>query len=402
MKILVINCGSSSIKFKLFEMPGPDMLAMGIVDRIGQTNAEIRFRKKGGTESTHQQSIKDHHEGIQYILVSLTDELCGCLKSLSDLDAVGHRVAHGGDQFKESTLINDQLCIEIEKYAELAPLHNPINLKGIEAVQKLVPALKQVAVFDTAFHQSLPEYAYMYALPYYFYEKYKIRRYGFHGTSHYFVSKRACEILNADIYKQKIITCHLGNGSSMTAIMEGKSVDTSMGFTPSEGLIMGTRPGDLDVGILPYIMKKENIDCEAVNTILNEESGLLGISGISSDMRDIERSITHKGNARAKLSREMFFYRIRKYIGAYAAVMNGLDILVFTGGIGENCHEISSGLCKGLDFLGIELKDETPGRSAAEEQIISSFQSRVTVMIIPTDEELVIAEETMRLIPVKN
>lgn len=379
-------------------MPGRDILSRGIVEKIGLKNSEIKFHHKTGKEINSEEAITDHNTGIKFILNALTNEHYGCLKNLSDLDAVGHRVTHGGDRFKETILLNDDIIIEIEKYSDLAPLQNPHNLKGIKAIRKLIPDMKQVAVFDTAFHQTIPEYAYMYAIPYTYYEKYKIRRYGFHGSSHYFVSKRACEILNVDINKQKIITCHLGNGSSVTAIHNGKSIDTSMGFTPAEGLIMGTRPGDLDVSILPYIMKKEGIDYESMNTILNEQSGMLGISGISSDMREIEASIKTKNNPRAKLSREMFFYRIRKYIGAYTAVLNGLDILVFTGGIGENCHEIPTGLCSDLDYLGVEINTESESISPSEERIISTDNSRVHVLVIPTNEELVIAEETMQII----
>jgi acetate kinase len=295
-------------------------------------------------------------------------------------------------------LIDEGVFNEIARFAELAPLHNPHNLKGIEAMQNAVPGIIQVAVFDTAFHKTIPEYAFMYAIPYYLYEKYGIRRYGFHGTSHYYVAIRACEILNVNIHQQKIITCHLGNGSSVAAIKEGKSIDTSMGFTPAEGLIMGTRPGDLDVSILPYIMKKEGMECEEVNTLMNEKSGMLGISGISSDIREIEKVIRETGDARARLSMEMFFYRIRKYIGAYAAIMNGLDILVLTGGIGENCHEISTGLCHELDFLGIELKPEQETHPNSTERILSSEHSRVKVMVIPTNEELVIAQESWKVI----
>jgi acetate kinase len=398
MKILVINCGSSSIKYKLFNMPGEDILAMGIVEKIGLQHSEIKIHNKVGNEIISEEPIADHREGIKYILNALTNEHCGCLKDLRDLNAVGHRVAHGGDKFNESVLINDTILSEIESFSDLAPIHNPHNLRGIEAIQKLVPGVKQIAVFDTAFHHTIPEHAFMYAIPYSYYEKYKIRRYGFHGTSHYYVSKRACEILNVNISKQKIVSCHLGNGSSVAAIKEGKSIDTSMGFTPAEGLIMGTRPGDLDVSILPYIMKKEDIDCESVNAILNEQSGMLGISGVSSDMREIEESITKDNNTRAKLSMEMFFYRIRKYIGAYAAVLNGIDILVFTGGIGENCHKISTGLCKGLDFLGIEINSDSESVSPTEERIISTDKSRVSVIVIPTNEEKVIAKETWQII----
>ncbi len=402
MKILVINCGSSSIKFKLYEIPGYKVLAMGVVEKIGLNGSELRYQYMEDQEITSRFQISNHQEGIQHILNALTDSQDSCIDQLSDLEAVGHRVAHGCDTFKDSILIDaDKLSI-IEEFSDLAPLHAPHNLKGIEAIKKLAPEIRQVAVFDTAFHQTIPEHAYMYALPYSYYEKYKIRRYGFHGSSHYYVSRRACEILNVDINNQKIISCHLGNGSSITAIKNGKSIDTSMGFTPAEGLIMGTRPGDLDIGILPFIMKKENIDCETMNTILNEQSGMLGISGVSSDMREIEEAITAKKNSRARLSMEMYFYRIRKYIGAYAAVLNGLDILVFTGGIGENCREITTGLCSGLDFLGIELNDELKSDINSEEKIISTKNSSIKVMVIPTDEELVIAEETVHLILEQN
>lgn len=398
MKILAINCGSSSIKYKLYNLPHYEILATGLVDRVGLNDSALKLINEDSTEIIYDEEIPDHKEGIRLILEALTDKHCGCLTNLSELSSIGHRVAHGGDRFIETVVITNEILNEIEKYSELAPLQNPHNIKGIRAIQRLVPETTQVAVFDTAFHKSMPEYAFMYAIPYSYYEKYKIRRYGFHGMSHYYVSKRACEILNVDINKQKIITCHLGNGSSVTAIKDGKSIDTSMGFTPAQGLIMGTRPGDLDVSILPYIMKKENIDCERATAILNEESGMLGISGISSDMREIEEKILDGGNARAQLSMEMYFYRVKKYIGAYAAVLNGLDILVFTGGIGENCEKISTGICSGLDYLGIEIEPLQKIINPVHEKIISTNNSSVKVMMIPTDEELVIAEETWHII----
>lgn len=398
MKILVLNCGSSSIKYRLYEVPGYKQLAAGIIERIGFNHTKISFSGHDDKKTISEEQFKNHTEGIKYILKILTSQQYGCLKDLSDLNAVGHRVTHGGYKFKDSVVINPANLAEIEYFSDLAPLHNPHNLKGIEAINKLIPDITQVAVFDTVFHQTIPEHAYMYAIPFSLYEKYNIRRYGFHGTSHYYVSHKACEILDVDINEQKIISCHLGNGSSITAIKNSKSIDTSMGFTPAEGLIMGTRPGDLDVGILPYIMKKEQMDCESVNKILNEQSGMLGISGVSSDMREIEKSINQENNLRARLSMEMFFYRIRKYIGAYAAVLNGIDILVFTGGIGENCRKISTGICSGLDFLGIEISTDSDLNVNSEEQIISTKNSRVTVMVIPTNEEIVIAKETFRLV----
>lgn len=398
MKILVLNCGSSSIKFRLYEVPGYKQLVTGIIERIGFNHSRINFFGKEDKETISEEHFKNHGEGIKYILDLLTSPHCGCLKDLSDLSAVGHRVTHGGYKFRDSIIINSDNLAEIKDFSDLAPLQNPHNVKGIEAINKLIPDIMQVAVFDTAFHQTIPDYAYLYAIPYSFYKKYNIRRYGFHGTSHYYVSHKACEILNVGINEQKIISCHLGNGSSIAAIENGRSIDTSMGFTPAEGLIMGTRSGDLDAGILTYIMKKEQIDCESVNKLLNEQSGMLGISGISSDMREIEESINKENNARARLSMEMFFYRIRKYIGAYAAVLNGIDILVFTGGIGENCRKISTGLCSGLDFLGIEIRTDLDMSVSSEEKIISTKNSRVTVMVIPTNEEIVIAEETFHLI----
>jgi acetate kinase len=323
MKILVLNCGSSSIKYQIFSMRKKLLLAKGVAEKVGLKGSFVKHEKENGQKVLFEGEIIDHQTGIEYIL-----GIHGCLKDMGDIEAVGHRVAHGGENFKESKFINDYVHSEIEKCNEIAPLHNPANLKGIDAMKKLIPSIRQVAVFDTAFHQTMPEHAYMYAIPYSLYIKYKIRRYGFHGTSHYYVSKRACEILKVDISKQKIITCHLGNGASMTAIDGGKSVDTSMGFTPVEGLIMGTRSGDIDMGAVAFIMDKEEIGLSSVNTVFNKQSGMLGVTGVSSDMREIEEAAFKNGDIRAKLGLDMYHYRIKKYIGAYAAAMGGLDLLI--------------------------------------------------------------------------
>ncbi len=398
MKILVLNCGSSSIKFQLFDMRKTVVLAKGIAEKVGLKGSFVKLEKKDGQKVQFDGEIIDHQTGIEYILGILTSTKHGCLKGLQDIGATGHRVAHGGENFKGSAFIDDSVQAEIEKLGELAPLHNPANLKGIIAIKNLIPGIKQVAVFDTAFHQTMPERAYMYAIPYSLYNKYKIRRYGFHGTSHDYISKRACEILKVDIKTQKIITCHLGNGASMTAIMDGKSIDTSMGFTPIEGLIMGTRSGDLDIGVVSYIMDKEEIGLSSVNTVFNKQSGLLGVSGVSSDMREINEAAWTKGNARAQLSLDMYYYRIKKYIGSYAAALGGLDLLIFTGGIGENSYTTRLEVCKNMEFMGIELDVKKNGSSLSEETIISTGNSKVKVMVVPTNEELVIARDTMQII----
>jgi acetate kinase len=398
MKILVLNCGSSSIKYQLFDMDRKVLMAKGIAEKVGLKGSFIKLEKENGHKALFEGEIIDHQTGIEYILGVLTSTKHGCIKSLSEIDAVGHRVAHGGEYFKGSAFIDDKAQSEIDNLGEVAPLHNPANLKGIMAMKILIPGIPQVAVFDTAFHQTIPEHAYMYAIPYSLYNKYKIRRYGFHGTSHYYVSKRACEILGVDITKQKMITCHLGNGASMTAIKDGISVDTSMGFTPIEGLIMGTRSGDLDIGIVSFIMDKEEIGLSSMNTVFNKQSGMLGITGVSSDMREIETAAREKGNARAQLALDMYHYRIKKYIGAYAAALEGLDILVFAGGIGENGPETREAVCKGLEFIGIELDKKKNMGLRSKEMVISSAKSKVKVMVVPTNEELVIAEDTMRII----
>jgi len=374
------------------------LMAKGIAEKVGLKGSFIKLEKESGEKALFEGEIIDHQTGIEYILGILTSNKHGCIKNLDEIDAVGHRVAHGGEYFKGSAFIDDKAQAEIEKLCEVAPLHNPANLKGIVAMKALIPGIRQVAVFDTAFHQTIPEYAYMYAIPYSLYNKYKIRRYGFHGTSHYFVSKRACEILQVDIKKQKIITCHLGNGASMAAIKEGNSVDTSMGFTPVEGLIMGTRSGDLDIGVVSFIMDKEQIGLNSLNTVFNKQSGMLGVSGVSSDMREIEAAAFEKENARAKLALDMYHYRIKKYVGAYAAALGGLDILIFAGGIGENSPESREQICSDMEFIGIELDKKKNDGLRSKERIISKENSKVKIMVIPTNEELVIAEDTMEII----
>jgi acetate kinase len=398
MKILVLNCGSSSIKYQLLDMERKAIMAKGVVEKVGLKGSFVKLEKENGHKALFEGEVIDHQTGIEYVLGILTSANHGCIKNLEEIDAVGHRVAHGGENFKSSTFIDEKALVEIDILGELAPLHNPANMKGILAMKALIPNIRQVAVFDTAFHQTIPEHAYMYAIPYSLYNKYKIRRYGFHGTSHFFVSKRGCEILNADIKKMKIITCHLGNGASMTAISGGQSIDTSMGFTPIEGLIMGTRSGDLDIGVVSFIMDKEEIGLNSMNTVFNKQSGMLGITGVSSDMREIEIAAIEKGNARAQLALDMYNYRIKKYIGSYAAALGGLDLLIFAGGIGENSPETREAVCKGLEFIGIEIDPTKNNGLRSKEQIISSENSKVKVMVVPTNEELVIAEDTMQII----
>ncbi len=402
MKVLVLNCGSSSIKFQLWNMTNQTRMAVGIAEKVGLKGSFVKLEKEDGSKVMFEGEIIDHQTGIEYILGIVTSAKHGCLKSIHDIEAVGHRVAHGGENFKGSAFIDDYALAEIEKCCELAPLHNPANLKGIKAMMQLLPGIKQVAVFDTAYHQTMPEHAYMYAIPYSLYSKYKIRRYGFHGTSHSYISKRACEILNVDIKDQKIITCHLGNGASMCAISEGKSVDTSMGFTPVEGLIMGTRTGDLDIGVVSYIMDKEELHLGSLNTVFNKQSGMLGITGVSSDMREIEDAAWKEGNQRALLALQMYDYRIRKYIGSYAAALGGLDILIFAGGIGENGAENRESICKNLEFLGIKIDKAKNDNLRGKEMVISADDSKVKVIVVPTNEELVIAQDTYNIVSSMN
>jgi acetate kinase len=397
MKILVLNCGSSSIKYQLFDMTSGVVLAKGIVEKIGLKGSFLRNERFDGDKVKLEGEILDHQSGIEYILGMMISKKRGVIKDLNEIDAVGHRLVHGGETFKGSCYLDDITIKGVEDCSDLAPLHNPANLKGIYAMKALLPKVPQVGVFDTSFHQTMPDYSFMYAIPYSLYKKYGIRRYGFHGTSHSYVAKRACEVLKADFPRQKIITCHLGNGASITAIKDGKSVDTSMGLTPVEGLIMGTRSGDIDGGVLTLIMEKEEIDYAALNTLINKHSGLLGVSGVSSDMREIEAAAA-EGNERAALSLKMYNYRVKKYIGAYAAAMGGVDIVVFTGGVGENGCEIRENICNELEFLGIEFdKDKNKGVRGIE-KVISKDKSRVTVIIIPTNEEFVIASDTRYIV----
>ncbi|NLU29748.1 MAG: acetate kinase [Bacteroidales bacterium] len=397
MKILVLNCGSSSIKYKLFDMRSNEVIAQGGVEKIGMKGSFLKLTLPDGQKVQLEGEILEHRAGIEYIFGVMLSEKYGCIRSLDEIDAVGHRVVHGGERFNKSVLITEEVIEMLKECIELAPLHNPPNLKGIYAIQELLPHTPQVSVFDTAFHQTMPDYAYVYGLPYSLYEKYGIRRYGFHGTSHRYVSKRACEFLNVPYESQRIITAHIGNGVSITAIKNGKSVDTSMGMTPVEGLMMGTRSGDLDPGVISYIMEKEHMSASGISTLLNKFSGVLGISGISSDMREIEVGIK-ENNPRAILALNTYDYRIKKYIGAYSAVLGGVDILVFTGGVGENQAITRSVVCKNMEYMGIELDEELNRSVRAKEAVISKPSSKVKVLIIPTDEELTIAKDTMQIL----
>jgi len=396
MKILVLNCGSSSIKFELFSMSEEMVLSKGSVEKVGMKGSFLTLIKEDGSKVKFTGDVLDHKIGVEYILGVISSEKHGAVKSMDEIQAVGHRVVHGGEDFSGSVFINDEVIRVLEKNVELAPLHNPANLKGIYALKDLLPEVPQVAVFDTAFHQSMQPNVYMYGIPYSLYRKYKIRRYGFHGTSHRYVSARALEILNKKPEGLKIISCHLGNGASIAAIKDGKSVDTSMGFTPVEGLIMGTRSGDLDIGALTYIMRKEEIGLETSSILVNKFSGMLGITGVSSDMREIEEK-ADEGNKRAQLGLEMYAYRVKKYIGAYAAALGGVDVLIFTGGIGENAIDLRKNICSGLEFAGIEL-DDNKNQIRGKESAISGENSHCKIMIIPTKEELVIAQDTFNIV----
>ncbi|NCB84525.1 MAG: acetate kinase [Bacteroidia bacterium] len=395
MKILVLNCGSSSVKYKLFDMNVRKVVGSGGVEKIGMKGSFLKHTREDGEKVILEGEVLEHQVAIEYILGVLTSKKHGCLNDLDEISAVGHRVVHGGEQFNSSVIITEEVIRKVESCIEIAPLHNPPNLAGIYAISEMLPLIPQVAVFDTAFHQTMPEYAYMYGIPYSLYKKYAIRRYGFHGTSHRYVSQRACEFLGLDYQKTKIVTAHIGNGASITAIENGKSVDTTMGFTPVEGLMMGTRSGDIDLGVVTYLMEKEMIGTSAATTLFNKHSGVLGVSGLSSDMRDIEKAIS-EGNQRAKLALDMYEYRIKKYIGAYAAALNGFDVLVFTGGVGENQTATREKICKGLTFMGIEVDSEV-NKIRGEEILISTKNSKVKVVVIPTDEEYMIAADTMEL-----
>ena len=396
MKILVLNCGSSSIKYKLFDMTSGEVMAQGGIEKIGLPGAFLKLTDKEGKKVVIERESPGHQQGIEFILSVLTDATYGCIKDYKEIDAVGHRLVHGGEEFASSVLINQDVINKVIECSDLAPLHNPANLKGVRAMEALIPGIPQVAVFDTAFHQTMPKHAYLYAVPYELYEKYGVRRYGFHGTSHRYVSQRVCEFLGVEPEGKKIITCHIGNGGSITAIKDGKCVDTSMGLTPLEGLMMGTRSGDIDAGAVSFIMEKEGLDANGISNLLNKKSGVLGIFGESSDMRDLENAVA-AGNPKAVLAEEMYFYRIKKYIGAYAAALGGVDIVVFTGGVGENQASARWGACEGLEFMGIKL-DAEKNKVRGEEMVISTEDSQVKVVVIPTDEELMIASDTMDIL----
>ena len=397
MKVLVLNCGSSSIKYKLYDMTTKEVMAQGGIEKLGLPDSFLKFTLADGSKKIIEKNMPEHTVGVELILEVLTNAEYGCIKSLDEIEAVGHRLVHGGEKFNTSVVITPEVIKQMEACTDLAPLHNPANLKGVAAITKILPNVPQVGVFDTAFHQTMPAHAYMYALPYEYYEKYGVRRYGFHGTSHRYVSRRACEFLGLDYENTKVITAHIGGGGSITAVKNGKSIDTSMGLTPVEGLMMGTRCGDVDLGAMTYLMEKEGLDAAGVNAVINKKSGVMGVSGVSSDMRDIEAAIA-AGNERAKLALDMFEYRLLKYIGAYTAALNGVDVLVFTGGIGENQMQTRDYICRGLEYLGVKYDAELNGKTRGEEIEISTSDSKVRVVVIPTDEELTIASDTVALV----
>lgn len=396
MNILVLNCGSSSVKYKLIEIKANKVLAEGGIEKIGLPDAFIKF--KFGNEKIQQDlDINDHVGAIKSILDNLTSKEYGCIKDFKEIDAVGHRVVHGGEKFNKSVLINDEVIAKIKECYGIAPLHNPVNMAGIDAINEVLPEVPQVGVFDTAFHQTMPAKSYMYALPYKYYAEDGVRRYGFHGTSHRYVSQRVCEFLGVEPKGKKIITCHVGNGGSITAVKDGKSIDTSMGLTPTEGLMMGTRCGDVDPGALIFLMDKHNLSSKDMLNMVNKESGLAGVSGVSSDMREITAA-AKQGNEKAILSLGMYEQRITKYVGAFAAEMGGVDIIVFTGGVGEHQSSTRANVCKPLRFMGVEIDDEANDANNGDEGIISTPNSAVKVVVIPTDEEYMIAKDTEAII----
>ena len=397
MKILVLNCGSSSIKYALYNMDDKSVMTSGGAERVGLDGAFVKVKLANGEKKKVMHDIPEHTEGVKFIFSLLTDPEIGVIKDLKEIDAVGHRMVHGGEKFNNSVVLTDEVLKVFEECSDLAPLHNPANLKGVQAVAELMPGLPQVGVFDTAFHQTMPEKAYLYAIPYELYKDYGVRRYGFHGTSHRYVSQRVCEYLGVNAADKKIITCHIGNGGSIAAVDGGKCVDTTMGLTPLEGLMMGTRSGDIDGGAITFIQKKLGLDADGMSNLLNKKSGVLGVTGISSDMREIEEA-EQQGNALAKTALDMYFYRIKKYVGAYAAAMGGCDIIVFTAGVGENQAGMREAVCKDMEYMGIKFDAEKNKTIRGEEAIISAPDSKVTVCVIPTDEELMIATDTMSLL----
>lgn len=398
MVILVLNCGSSSVKYQLFDMnEEAEVIAKGIVERIGFNDAILNYKPTGKEKVREEMGIPDHTIAINKIFQLLTDKDIGVIKDLKEIKAVGHRVVQGGESYKESVLITKDVIKDVEANIELAPLHNPANLKGIMSVENLLPGVPQVAVFDTSFHQTMPPYAYMYAIPMEFYKKYKIRKYGYHGTSHKYVSRVASNVLGKDTRDMKLITCHLGNGASVTAVEYGKSVDTSMGFTPVDGLIMGTRTGDIDPGILLFLADKEHLSLKGVSNMINKSSGMKGVSGISSDMRDLELAY-YEGNEKAALALNMYTYRIKKFIGAYAAIMNGLDAVIFTGGVGENDFNIRRMICQNMDYLGLMFDEVANHGVKGQDKVITKPESRVKAAVVRTNEELLIATDTHKIL----
>lgn len=396
MKILVINCGSSSLKYQFINMTNEEVLAKGLVERIGM-DGSVLTHKVNGEKYEIKEAMKDHKDAIKLVLDALTNNEHGVISDMSEISSVGHRVVHGGEKYANSVLIDDDVMKSLEECIKLAPLHNPPNIIGINACKALMPNTPMVAVFDTAFHQTIPEYAYIYPLPYELYKKYGIRKYGFHGTSHRYVSKRAAEMMGKDIEDLKIITCHLGNGASICAVNKGKSVETSMGFTPLEGVAMGTRSGSIDPAILPFLMKELNLNLDDLNNLLNKKSGVYGISGVSSDFRDIEEA-AEEGNKRAKLALDVFHYKVRRFIGSYATAMGGVDCVVFTAGLGENSSTSREAICKDLEFLGINIDQKKNNEGRGFAKVISEDKSKVKVLVIPTDEELMIARDTNEIV----
>ncbi len=397
MKILVLNSGSSSVKYKLIDTATERTMAEGGVEKIGLPDGFLKFKRADGSKDIIELGLTDHEGSIRAILSLLTDAKEGCISGYDEIDAVGHRVVHGAEKFTQSVLITDEVKEMVRQCYDLAPLHNPANMTGIEAISAILPDVPQVGVFDTAFHQTMPPKAYMYALPYKYYKEDGVRRYGFHGTSHRYVAGRVCEFLGVDPAEQRIITCHVGNGGSITAVYHGKSIDTSMGLTPTEGLMMGTRVGDVDPGALTYLMGKHNMSVDDLQRVINKESGVAGVSEISSDMREIEAAVA-AGNERAILALDMYEHRIIKYVGAYAAEMGGVDIIVFTGGVGENQTGVRENVCAPLAFMGVEIDKELNARTRGTETVISTAASRVKVCVIPTDEELMIARDTQDIV----
>ena len=397
MKILVLNCGSSSIKYALYNMDDQSVMTSGGAERVGLDGAFVKVKLANGEKKQIMHDMPEHTEGVKFIFSLLTDPEIGVIKSLKEINAVGHRMVHGGEKFAKSVVITPEVIKAFEEVSDLAPLHNPANLKGIRAVEELMPGLPQVGVFDTAFHQTMPQYSYMYALPYEVYEKYGVRRYGFHGTSHRYVSARVCEFLGVDYTKQRIITCHIGNGGSLAAVKNGKCMDTTMGLTPLEGIMMGTRSGDVDGGAVTFLQKKLGLNPDQMSDLLNKKSGVAGISGVGSDMRDLEAAVA-AGNKRAKLATDMYNYKIKKYVGAFAAAMGGVDIIVFTAGVGENQASMRAEVCRDMEFMGVKVNEALNATIRGKEAVISTPDSKVKVVVIPTDEELMIASDTAALV----